>query len=698
MGTAGTSVEQPSSTTGGRCAVRLAPWGSPPTPLLPWWYRELLSKWQLPDDIRRRCAAISTVGEIGAFWDTAQSPLDHAALRSLVDLIRGIPPPVDHVILPAGIDRSELSRCPLRPRTMNALGRYGMLEGHDALIVGQLLSLRNFGIASLLDVMCVTELALARRALHVTSNADDSGTEESTSVSGAWGNCVDLLEALISAASEFRGAVTVGDALRMDLAHLASAIGIAPALESLEIRELASERPIADVVCERLATILASTSPVEQLVLDKRLFVSRPLTLRETGTEVGVTGERIRRIQVQVKATVDEAVGPEIATASILLAERLGPVVSASELESVVVETFDDESSTAEAADLARRILGSALGYSCINGVCLDQSANEVVVTLRSAAKEIADDVGLIDEGALLDHLPSAAWNDFFPQLLERCEFHRIGGRFALRNTAKARAKAALLDIGRVATKEEIAEVSGLGPDRVGGQLSAIASVARADKTRWGLAEWIDDVYEGIPAEIIQRINEDGGATSVERLLEELPRLFGVSESSVRSYIGTSQFTFRDGYVSLADRSSVTLRDLNDVIDGRDGNGNPYWTFPVENRYFDGYSLVGFPPELARELGCAPNGKIRAHVDHPAGCRDLSVIWRLASPTGASLGYLAEPLRQLGVSAGDRVRVVIMGAGVIELCRDNVTDVSVSNAAASAESLLERMKNRRKVV
>ena len=296
------------------------------------------------------------------------------------------------------------------------------------------------------------------------------------------------------------------------------------------------------------------------------------------------------------------------------------------------------------------------------------------------------------------DRLPSGEWNGFFPQLIERCEFYRIGGRLALRDTAKARVKAALLEIGRVATGEEIAAVSELDPDRVRSHLSVISTVARVDVTRWGLAEWIADVYEGIPAEIIQRINEDGGATPLKRLVEELPRLFGVSESSVRTYVGTPQFALHDGYVSLADDSSLTLRDLGDVSDGRDALGNPYWTFLVENRYFDGYSLVGFPPELARELGCQPNGKISVLVTHPQGSSELSVVWRLASPAGASLGHLADPLQRLGVSGGDRVRIVIKDPGVVDLCRESTTASVGESADTSADSLLERMKSRQKMI
>lgn len=680
---------------------------------------------QLPDEVAKRGGVIATVGDIGEFWETAQSPIDQAALSTLVELVGSFRPPPDHEIIPAGIDRAQLERYPLRHRTMIALQEAEMLEGNDALTVGQCLSLSNFGIESLLDLMCVAELALTGQdSPRISTPANQVATDDPSSQSGAWGNFddllmfvewitrnqkssqsgawtdfVDLLKALLDGAAEFHGAVTVGDALRLDLVHLASTIGIASALDSVVIQDLTTGSRIADAVCDRLATMMASMSPTGLLILNRRLFANSPSTLEEVAQDVDVTRERVREIQVRVQEKVDKAVGPEMGALEIFVAERLGPVAAVAEFESVIAGVFDDESSTVEVADLGRRILRSRLNYSCVDGICLNQTAMAVVAALTDTANELADDAGLIDEEGLRDHLPSDEWNDFFPQILKRCKFHRIGGRFALRDTGKARAKAALLDIGRPATREEIAEVSGLNPDRVDGQLSVIPTVARADKTRWGLAEWIDDVYEGIPAEIIQRINEDGGATSLYRLIDELPRLFGVSESSVRAYVGTLQFTLRDGYVSLADGSSITLRDLNDVIDGRDINGSPYWTFVVENRYFAGYSLVGFPPEIASELGCKPNGSTHALVDHPADCRDLSVIWRLSSATGASLGYLAEPLRRLGVNGGDRVRVVIKGPGVVELRHDGGTvDSRDDDATMPAESLLERMKNRRKVV
>ena len=117
-----------------------------------------------------------------------------------------------------------------------------------------------------------------------------------------------------------------------------------------------------------------------------------------------------------------------------------------------------------------------------------------------------------------------------------------------MRNSAKAQAKSALLSIGRAATREEIAAVCRLtSATQVSGAFSNIPSVIRASKDAWALAEWVDDEYEGIVAEIIQRIEEDGGSTTTKRLLTELPEKFDVSATSVRAYMQTPRFLTRDG-------------------------------------------------------------------------------------------------------------------------------------------------------
>ena len=359
----------------------------------------------------------------------------------------------------------------------------------------------------------------------------------------------------------------------------------------------------------------------------------------------------------------------------------------------------------APVVSMARQLLRKELGYTCDDGICLDEAASDVVEGLKESARRIADGSGLIDERELRDDLSESTWHQHWPVLLAQCGLLRLSGQLALRDTAKARARAALISIGRPATKEEVARQSGLAPARVGAHLSAMDGVVRADKNRWGFVEWIDDEYEGITAEIVQRIEEDRGATRLERLLEELPRMFGVSEGSVRSYVATPKFSLADGYVSLADSSSITLRPLAQVVHGYMSNGRPYWRFRVEDRFFDGYSVDGLPPEIAKALGCEPDGRTRLSISTPIGCKPISVNWPLASTTGANVGYLSEPLSRLDARSGQFVRLIIdspdgvsMELEAPDADGEDSSDLGAAPATERAQNLLERMKNRRMVV
>ena len=217
----------------------------------------------------------------------------------------------------------------------------------------------------------------------------------------------------------------------------------------------------------------------------------------------------------------------------------------------------------------------------------------------------------------------------------------------------------------------------------------------------------------GLLTEIKQRIEEDGGATTLDRLVSELPEMFEVKESSVRTLVATPQFVLRDGIVRLAQESEVKLRDIYEVVDGVTGAGWPYWSFRVQGTYFDGYSLAGVPPEIADALGCPKNGSIRAVVSRPTGCRRISVNWSLTSVSGASIGYISTALRRLGVAEGDRVCLVVVKPGVVEFRlfdpelsgrrrgrrrRSNAGGMTREESSAKSSVLLERLKRRRRVL
>ncbi|MDE0356582.1 MAG: hypothetical protein OXN92_02420 [Gammaproteobacteria bacterium] len=590
-----------------------------------------------------------------------------------------------------------------------------------------LLAIPGFGKASLLDLMCVAEAApLIRLDVPVpaatgevpvpatTAETPSSGPAEVRYDGTAWGEVVDVLQLLIAAANEFHGATTVADALELDLAELASDLGMAQAVDSHRIQDLTDVR-IVGAVISAIRDLQATLPDRKITILDQYLYARTRKTLEELGQAFGVSRERVRQIKNRLAAEIEKQVGPEVSVIAAILSRKAGPVVSEDDLRLLIDALFEGESVRDQAVDLTRRIVEAALEYDCVRGVCANRGAIEVLGRFHQHALELTDEVGLIDEEALLASLPDEEWRHRFELSLERCGFVRVSDQLALRATMKARAKAAILAIGRLATLEEIAAESGLPRNRLAGLLSGIPGIARASKTKWGIEDWIEDEYEGIAAEIKQRIDEDGGATTMDRLVRELPKMFEVKEGSVRAIASTPQFVLRDGIVRLAEEWEVTLRDIHEVVDGVTAEGWPYWSFLVHERYFEGYSLSGVPPEIAHALGCPRNGSTKAVVSRPSGCRRVSVNWHLTSLSGASVGYISTALNRLGVGEGDRVCLVVVRPGVVEFRvfdrerggqrgRGRKRRVGGAKMTTAGENddrssvLLERLKRRRRVL
>ena len=598
---------------------RVAPWGSPPTPLLPRWYRDNIPNVRLSAKIRAENSAATRIGHLERFWDGKSSPISNPVRRSLLYIVRSYPPPSSLVVIPADIDRGELLARPLRARTVNTLIKSEVLTSSGPLSVEDLLAIPGFGMASLLDLMCIAEAApLVRSEVPVPATAAEGPSTPANvrDEEKAWAELVAVMELLLAAAQEFHGAVTVADALELDLAGLASDLGIVQAVDSQRIDDLTEVRILVAVI-DAIRDLRATMSERNLAILERSLFARKRTTLKKLGQTFGVTGGRIAQVKSRIAAEIEEQVGPEIAIIAAALGRKAGPVVREDDLRLLVDALFEGEAVQDPAVDLTRRIVEVELEYDSVRGVSASRAAKEVLDVFLKHAVGLVDEVGLIDEEALRASLPDERWRRLFELLVDRCGLVRISDQLALRSTKKARAKAAILGIGRVATLEEIVAESGLPRTHLGGLLSGIPGIARASKTKWGIEDWIEDEYEGIAAEIEQRIEEDGGSTTLARLVSELPELFEVREASVRTIVATPQFVLRDGNVRLAEESEVTLRDIYEVVDGVTEEGWPYWSFLVHGRHFDGYSLGGVPPEIADALGCPKNGSIRAVVSRP---------------------------------------------------------------------------------
>ena len=634
-------------------------------------------------------------------------PTRHESERYLLELKEALrhahrraTPAMHCVVWPAGLDPTVIPRLPLAVRTRNAFGASSFLAGDDALTAQDVMRLQNFGRKSLTDLLLGLETFLNQR---IRDAAPSEHSPDGRAVSppieelrrAEWERAGEVLAPLLAAAIELYGARSLTAALHPSFVGLASKLGIASDIEGVALLELVGETDGPAVTAMgRLDSVLENTSVAERATLLHRILGKPPKTLEDVGELVGVTRERIRQVQVKLDRKIRAALGQELTIIASVLKEHFAHIAWESDFEERI------EALVPAAPDLPKRVfrhaLISKLGFTLEDGVYFDRRVHQFISKLGTLARGLADDVGLVEESRLVSKLPFEDWQQFWPWLCANRGFHNLFGILSIRDSTKARTKAALLSIGRPATRAEIGRLCGVEETRVGAHLSNVPSVVRADKDRWGLKEWIDDEYDGIVGEIIQRINEDGGATTTERLMRELPTKFNVSASSVRAYMYSRKFEIRDGLIRVANVSSLQLRQLDDVIDGRDAAGAPYWTFAVEDRFSEGYSVTGVPPEFAKAIGCEPEGIASVRMANFPDCRDLSLSWRLASTTGVTMGYVATPLERLGLRPGQRARVTIRGPLLVELTQE--PDQVQQPSGTDVDAILAQMKRRRRAL
>ena len=630
--------------------------------------------------------------------------------------------PAFHAIVwPAGLNRTAALSLPLTVRVVNCLKAAGLTQGDEPLTAQELLRVPNMGKKSLkVLLLCVERFLLecsagavpAEPALnsvetatrHDLPNQDlrDAGRDSGDKgpeppESSVWTQIEQTLKPIFAVMSEVGDARCLSDALHPKLIQIASCLGIRDDLENIRLGEAASSQPgLAGQMATRLQHILGGMSGRDAHVLKRRLMERPPATLKDVGAELRVTRERIRQIQVKLEGKISQALGEEVRQLAQIFAEDLGPLLPQDAMTRRIARVL--AAVPEREGILIQRHLLEVMGYALDQGMFVNRGAASEVASVRGIVERMADETGLVNEGQLLEALrieaPSLA--EHWDWLVKRCNLHRLHGCVALRNSAKAKVMAALLALGQPATKREIGALCGLSDIRVGGALSNLKSVARADAERWGLREWIDDVYDGIVGEIIQRIEEDGGVTTTARLLSEIPAKFKVSPASVDAYMKTPRFELQGGTIRIADPSRLCLRPIDEVIHGRDDKGNPFWTFRVEERYFRGFSVLNVPPEFIKALGCEPDSHMTVYCSGSPGEQELSVRWPLASTTGGSLGYLAAPLKALGLQSGEWARVTIMGPERVELAKHEIVTDKVSNNMV--DDILQRMKDRRRAL
>ena len=406
----------------------------------------------------------------------AEQPSREAAQRHLLDLQNALKDirsnrvlEIGAVVWPPGLDRTILNELPLRARTRKCLLRAQLMDGDSVLTVQQVLRLKNFGRISLRDLLFTIERFLNECIRIGSTDSQDEGeasertpnepNELGTSTTRVqtprlpWESAGELLSPLLAAAAELHGAKTLTDVLSPEVMRLATQMGIASAIGAVRIDHVSKGTPgLISVTLSRVALTIDAASDTERTIIEHRLVRTPATTLEEVGKQVGVTRERIRQVQIKIERRVQTALGRGMRIVASALKERLGHLAEescgrASDSRSFCRPTRDSQ------RDSFVKALLDEMGFTLDSGVYLDKRAMEELRDIRDSTRRLADDVGLVDEpGTQSQVLRTRNGGSFEPWVREHCGLCDLFGSVGIRDSGKARVKAALISIGRPAT------------------------------------------------------------------------------------------------------------------------------------------------------------------------------------------------------------------------------------------------------
>lgn len=398
----------------------------------------------------------------------------------------------------------------------------------------------------------------------------------------------------------------------------------------------------------------SSDGRTRELLLRRVFTLAEPLKLHEIGTSWGLTRERVRQLEVKARDSVERVFGPTLQTAGEAAAPMTKYVLP-SERFARVSRLLGSSMRHAEA--VAAAVVHAAGPWVEESGWTYHNDLATRLSTAKAAVLKSVDELGLLPDDApsCLDGLFATEEDQllFFRSSLGIVE---MSGYWGARDSQRSRIAAALKRIGRPASKGEIAEAAGIDSEsRISATLSGLPGVVRADKERWAFTAWVDDPYDGIAGEISQRIDANSGSVAVASILEELPRRFGVSESSVQAYLQTPAFVVEDGFASRAEPGAFEAAPPSKWSDAF--RHDELWgqRLRVEQRHLDGYSMkVRF--DIAFANGLRPGNDLRVPAVGTSSV--ASVIWRAHDASRAiDVGRISDALVTLGLEPGQYVVV-----------------------------------------
>ena len=252
--------------------------------------------------------------------------------------------------------------------------------------------------------------------------------------------------------------------------------------------------------------------------------------------------------------------------------------------------------------------------------------------------------------------------DELISYLLNEAGFLRYEGPFWIRGKNVADKSFAVLTIYRKPlTLKELSGKIGRSANSIQNVISNDDRFMRLDaNNRYGLTSWGMEEYSGIHTEIVERIERGNGKALISALISEFTTNFGVSETSVRSFIASPSFLTKSGWVYMAIQEDYVGPPPKEVKDSWPTNLGWGMKIAIKQLNFEGYSFL-IHPSIGDANGIYRGDSYMADVllgQEPTSYQG-SIIW---PETGVAdqivVGRLSQFLKDRSFNEGDEIIIV----------------------------------------
>ncbi|CAK6695355.1 DNA-directed RNA polymerase subunit alpha [Synechococcus sp. CBW1107] len=451
--------------------------------------------------------------------------------------------------------------------------------------------------------------------------------------------------------------VTLADVLALDIAALPEDVGAArEKLLSTVLSAEPSYRPAPSALLDDLRAVL---DPRHLEILDRRRWSQHRRTLQDIATELSLSRERVRQLQVQA----EKALRLNVSNSQRLrwLLHSLRYEIGSLTTDESLTDVFDRYGIAADSL-YWRMLLNLAGPYTLYENGFAGLTGADLQDKLAADAQGMLESNGHMDHQTLTELLGSAGLKGdaVVTRFLEKVAgLKRFDQQwYCWKGSSIDKAFVVLMAHGKPLTAEEITIRIGEGHTArtLCNGMTKDNRFIRTSIKQWGLREWGLEEYSGIVDEIYERIDANGGTADIEWLVDDIVKTFDVSENSVRMYLGTLAFAVENGLVRRrvdsdewpVDSSLRAARGTYRV------GASVRYEIRVSKDVLRG-SGQAIPTGTAMALGVSPGAK-RTFTSQTGD--EVMVGWRPWSTTGPDIGSLRLPANEVGASEGNYLVLV----------------------------------------